>query len=66
MGDCFLWEVLKKYRSSPHFNATFFLSIHDVLIFTNLGWAKFWATFSKTLPVSLSGGIVSRTPGDWS
>jgi hypothetical protein len=37
MGGCFLWAVLKNYRNSPLFWATFYPSLDDVFIFTKNG-----------------------------
>jgi hypothetical protein len=48
-------QFFENYTISPHFGATFFLSIDYVLISAKMGWATFWAIFSQTYLVTLLG-----------
>jgi hypothetical protein len=48
-----LGSFCENYRSSTNNLATFFLSKIYILVFTKMGWAAFWATFSRTHLVTL-------------
>jgi hypothetical protein len=46
--------MFKTYRSSTNFEANFFHGKVFVLTLTKMGWATFWAIFSRTYLVTLA------------